>query len=146
VFHLNDSCARQYLCMAIRTSVTCLSGILTAPTKNICREQDLELRSRECLQKSHYHRLTNVYSRLVGSIWRSISDEVDLCCAAKPATVELNRKARLPAYLFSLTYAPELLDEHNALYKKKVYSSSAQLTSQHTPEELQASLVLLVHP
>jgi hypothetical protein len=60
-------------------------------------------------------------------------------------TVELNPKARLPAYSFSLTFSPELLEEHRAMYKKTSYSSSAQLTSQHSPEELEAALVLLVY-
>jgi hypothetical protein len=64
---------------------------------------------------------------------------------AKPASVELNKKARIPAYLLSLSLSPELLDEHTSLYKKKFYTSSAQITGQHTPEELESSFVLSVH-
>jgi predicted nucleic acid-binding protein len=56
-----------------------------------------------------------------------------------------NKKARIPAYLLSLELSSELLDEHDKLYKKKVYSSSAQITNQHTVEELEGSLLLCVY-
>jgi hypothetical protein len=61
---------------------------------------------------------------------------------AKPTKVILNKKARIPAYLLSLGLSPELLEEHKTLYKKDVYSSSAQITNQHTTEELEGSLLL----
>lgn len=64
------------------------------------------------------------------------------CILARPAKVVLNKKARIPAYLLSLELSPELLEEHKSLFKKDVYSSSAQITNQHTIEDLEGAQIL----
>jgi len=55
-----------------------------------------------------------------------------------------NLKARIPSYLLTLSLSPALHAEHASLHKKSHYTSSAQLTVQHTVEELQDSLLLAV--
>ena len=59
-------------------------------------------------------------------------------------SAEINAKAKVPAYLISLDMGPKLLEEHEALYKKRGYTSSAQLCANHTVEELRGSSVLCV--
>ena len=55
-----------------------------------------------------------------------------------------NLKARFPSYLLTLTLSVALHEEHASLHKKKYYTSSAQLTTQHTVEDLQDSLLVTV--
>ncbi|KAI8621464.1 hypothetical protein BC830DRAFT_1094106 [Chytriomyces sp. MP71] len=57
-------------------------------------------------------------------------------------SVTPNSKARIPAYLLTLNPGEALLREHTELHKKPCYTSSAQLTSRHTPDELTNSLLL----
>lgn len=56
----------------------------------------------------------------------------------------LNAKARVPSYLLSLDVGSDLLLEHKTLHKKPHYTSSAQLTTQHSIEDLQNKLLLTV--
>ena len=59
-------------------------------------------------------------------------------------SAESNPKARVPAYLIALNVGDKLLEEHETLYKKKAYASSAQLCANHTVEELRGSSALCV--
>lgn len=59
-------------------------------------------------------------------------------------SVQENSKARIPAYLMSLDMGHELLEEHHLLHKKRFYTSSAQLCTNHTLAELQDSRLLCV--
>ena len=57
-----------------------------------------------------------------------------------------NLKARNPSYLLSLTLSPFLRAEHQTLHKKPHYTSSAQLTNQHTVTDLEgANLLALIN-
>lgn len=58
--------------------------------------------------------------------------------------VQENKKARVPAYLLSLNVGEKLRQEHQDRFKKDAYCSSAQLTENHTLEELQKSQLLCV--
>ena len=59
-------------------------------------------------------------------------------------SVQENSKARIPAYLMSLNIGHDLLEEHQLLHKKRLYTSSAQLCTNHTLEELQGSQLLCI--
>lgn len=58
--------------------------------------------------------------------------------------VKTNKSATLPAYLIKLIFNQELICQHTALYKKNEYSSSAQLCSRHTIDEIQGQQLLTV--
>lgn len=55
-----------------------------------------------------------------------------------------NLKARIPSYLLSLSLSPALHTEHQTLHKKPHYTSSAQLTGQHTVADLEGASLLAV--
>lgn len=63
---------------------------------------------------------------------------------ALAAEVKLNPSATIPAYLTKLNLGEALIAEHEALHKKKVYTSSAQLTSNHRLEDIVDKLMLVV--
>jgi len=72
------------------------------------------------------------------------TDLVSKCCfvIAQATKVTPNLKARIPSYLISLTLSPALHAEHQALHNKAHYTSSAQLTGQHTISDLEGSNLL----
>ncbi|KAF7977568.1 hypothetical protein HWV62_3374 [Athelia sp. TMB] len=55
-----------------------------------------------------------------------------------------NLKARIPSYLLSLSLSPALHAEHQSLHKKPHYTSSAQLTAQHSVVDLEGANLLTV--
>lgn len=56
----------------------------------------------------------------------------------------VNPSAKIPAYLLELTFGQKLLEEHQKLYNKSSYFSSAQLCTNHQPDELTKNLALAV--
>jgi tRNA-binding protein len=58
--------------------------------------------------------------------------------------VKVNPKASIPAYLIKLNFGAALDGEHNKLYKKSNYGSSAQLCSKHKADEITNQLMLAV--
>ncbi|KZP11650.1 hypothetical protein FIBSPDRAFT_937371 [Athelia psychrophila] len=73
-------------------------------------------------------------------------EHVSKCCftIARAGTVTPNPKARIPSYLLHLHLSPALHAEHEKLHKKPTYTSSAQLTAQHTPADLAGAHLLAV--
>src|ERR1700720_2163542 len=66
--------------------------------------------------------------------------------AAKAIKITPNLKARIPSYLLNLALSPSLHTEHQTLHKKPYYTSSAQLTAQHTIADLEgANLLVLIN-
>ena len=63
---------------------------------------------------------------------------------AQAVKVELNKKATKPSYKLQLDLGAALIEEHKKLYKKPVYSSSAQLCSNHCIEDLTGQQMLTV--
>ena len=63
---------------------------------------------------------------------------------AKAVKVEQNSKASNTAYLIKLILNETLINEHQSLYKKDLYSSSAQLCKNHTIEEITDRPLLVV--
>jgi tRNA-binding protein len=58
--------------------------------------------------------------------------------------VRLNESAKIPAYLIQLVFSPSLMSEHFDLSKKSFYTSSAQLVSNHCPEDIRGNMLLSV--
>lgn len=63
----------------------------------------------------------------------------------KALSVVVNTNAKIPAYLFGLDFGTKLLTEHETLYRKKSYISSAQLTENHKDTDLVGKLFLCVY-
>lgn len=60
-------------------------------------------------------------------------------------TVKQNEKAKIPAYLFELSFGPKLRQEHLLKHKKEWYVSSAQLCANHQVDELADRQVLSIY-
>lgn len=58
--------------------------------------------------------------------------------------VKLNPSALVPAYLIELIFNSNLMDIHKITTKKEVFTSSAQLVSNHTPENITNQQILTV--
>jgi tRNA-binding protein len=58
--------------------------------------------------------------------------------------VRLNESAKIPAYLIQLVFSEGLMKEHFDLSKKRFYTSSAQLVSNHTEEDICGNMLLSV--
>ncbi len=63
----------------------------------------------------------------------------------KAVTVVPNLKAAIPAYLLELDFGKALSQEHKSMCKKEKYTSSAQLCSQHTSEEISGQFLMCVY-
>jgi tRNA-binding protein len=59
-------------------------------------------------------------------------------------SARINESAKIPAYLIELIFSDRLMSEHLGLAKKEFYTSSAQLLSNHSVEDLTSSLMLCV--
>ena len=64
--------------------------------------------------------------------------------AGRVCTAMQNKKARVPAILLTLSFGTSLDAQHNTNYRKKVFTSSAQLCSNHEPQDLTEKLVMSV--
>lgn len=62
----------------------------------------------------------------------------------RAASVAPNSKARIPAYQLELDFGAALSSEHHSLHGKERYTSSAQLCSNHSVEEITGQLLLCV--
>ncbi len=83
----------------------------------------------------------------MSAVLRSVSylDFQKICMTVGQAIrVEPNPSASIPAYLIRLCFNELLMAEHKALYKKDVYTSSAQLCANHTVEEITGERLLTV--
>lgn len=76
---------------------------------------------------------------------------IELSLYRKPAfiigtakTVQLNKKARVPAYQIFLDFGEMLGKEHKDKYKSDLYKSSAQLTENHELSDLTSRQVLCI--
>ncbi len=80
-----------------------------------------------------------------GSSFVNFSTFNKVCLAIGQAReVKLNESATVAAFLINLTFSSRLMEEHKALTKKDVYTSSAQLVSNHTISEITGSQMLSI--
>ncbi len=62
----------------------------------------------------------------------------------KVSKVEVNKNAKIPAYLIDITFGEKLDNAHNVAFKKTSFKSSAQLCSNHTTQDIQGSLIMSI--
>lgn len=59
-------------------------------------------------------------------------------------TAQKNSSATIPAYLIQLSFGKDLASAHKADTKREYFTSSAQLTSNHSPEDIVNQLMIAV--